>query len=92
MNWLSGGLTSNLPRCRRFFSAKVSFSMMGLIISVLALGLWAGPEPVAARTGPAAAFNPEKQFTITKIEPDAAKEEVVLIAAEGTQSREGIVV
>ena len=78
MNWLSGGLTSNLPGFRRFFSAKFSFSMMGLILMVLAIGLWSGPEPVAARTGPAAAFNPEKQFTITKIEPDAAKEEVKL--------------
>ncbi len=40
------------------------------------MGWWPQATSAAPKPPPAAAFNPEKNFTITKIEPVAAKEEV----------------
>jgi len=52
-------------------------NLVGLLLVVLAVGWWsAAPAGAAAKAAPAAAYNPEKHFTITKIEPLAAKEEV----------------
>ena len=56
---------------RQFYGLSSKLAVrFGLILAVFLAAL-----PAAA---PAAGFNPEKQFTITQIEPDAVKEEVRL--------------
>ena len=76
MKWASGGLKIKLFGVRGFFILQPSLSIMAFLLLVLAIGTLASPQPVGAGPAAAAAFNPEKQFTITKIEPYAAKEEV----------------
>ncbi len=75
MKRVSGGPGSGIPSLRRFFCRKTLLNLIGFLLVMVAAGLWSCPQPTAAPP-PASAFNPEKHFTITKIEPLAAKEEV----------------
>jgi uncharacterized protein YfaS (alpha-2-macroglobulin family) len=59
----------------RLFCRKTHVYFIRILLVVVAAAFWSCPQPRAA-TGPASAFNPEKHFTITKIEPLAAQEEV----------------
>jgi uncharacterized protein YfaS (alpha-2-macroglobulin family) len=58
---------------------------LGIISIFLCIGLaaaWLCPPPTAAGAAPQSAFDPQKNFTITKIEPDAAKESVRLFFSQ----------
>lgn len=59
----------------RFFRQKTSLNLLGLLLAAGLAGLWSCPRLHATPTPPSA-FNPEKNFTITNIEPRAAQEEV----------------
>jgi uncharacterized protein YfaS (alpha-2-macroglobulin family) len=74
MKQVSDGPRGNIAKLRWFFSRKACLNLGWLFLLVVAAALWSCPQPAAA--APASAFNPEKHFTITKIEPVAAQEEV----------------
>jgi hypothetical protein len=75
MNQLSDGRRGGSPVLRWLFCRKISLHLVWFLFVVVMAGLWSCPQPAAA-PAPPSAFNPEKHFTITKIEPVAAKEEV----------------
>jgi uncharacterized protein YfaS (alpha-2-macroglobulin family) len=75
MNRLSDGPRGGSPKQWRLFCRKNSLHLVWFFLIVVVAGLWSCPQPTAA-PAPPSAFNPDKHFTITKIEPVAAKEEV----------------
>jgi alpha-2-macroglobulin len=82
MKRLSGRAKGNIPESRPFFWLTTHVIVVGLLIALLAAGLWSYPQPAAAGTAPTSAFIPQKHFTITKIEPDAAREEVKIFFSQ----------
>ncbi len=70
---------------RHIFRRMTRQGHLGKLISrsLLVMVLLLGAYPAAAQVaGQAPGFNPEKQFTIVKIEPDAGKEEVRVIFSQ----------
>jgi alpha-2-macroglobulin len=53
-----------------------------LILVAAVAAAWLYPLPTVAGPAPPSAFNPQKHFTITKIEPDAAQESVRLFFSQ----------
>lgn len=82
MNRMSGGPKGSTPKLRRLFGQKTRVNLVGLVLVVCAAVIWSCPQPVAARTMGASAFNPEKHFTINKIEPVAEQEEVKIFFSQ----------
>ncbi len=78
----SGGARDSIPEVRRSLWPRTYLHMVGLILAVVAAGVWFCPQSAVAGSAPAAAFNPQKHFTITKIEPEAAREEVRLFFSQ----------
>ena len=66
----------NIKKLGRFSGGKFLIFFVMLALAALTVGGWPHAAAAAPKPPPAAAFNPEKNFTITKIEPVAAKEEV----------------
>ena len=66
----------NIKKLGRFSGGKSLIFFVMLALAALTVGWWPPAASAAPKPPPAAAFNPEKNFTITKIEPVAAKEEV----------------
>jgi len=76
MKRVSGRLPAGRGNLARFLARKSHVIFIGLLILMAAAGFC--PAATAAKPGPSPAFNPEKHFTITKIEPVADREEVRL--------------
>lgn len=76
MNRVSGGAQNSISEARRPFRPQNLLILAGLVIVSVILVWGPGLQPAAARTAPASGLEAQKQFTITKIEPNASKEEV----------------
>jgi alpha-2-macroglobulin len=82
MTRLSSGLERGLPRARGAGRRTTHLGIITIYLFIALAAVWLGPPPTAAGAAPTPAFDPQKNFTITKIEPDAAQESVRLFFSQ----------
>lgn len=82
MTRLSGGLEGGILRSRRWGGRTPRRGIITMLLVAWAAAAWLSPSPTAAGPAPPSAFNPQKNFTITKIEPNAAQEAVRLFFSQ----------
>ncbi|MFW6122940.1 MAG: MG2 domain-containing protein, partial [Thermodesulfobacteriota bacterium] len=70
------GADGSISRVWRPLPTKNLLKLAGLLMVAAILAWGPGLQPTAAQTAPAPAFDGQKHFTITKIEPNAGKEQV----------------
>lgn len=72
-----GGRNGKKVRSKRYREwAPVKIAGLAALALLLLVGAWAGESWSKKEADPQAAFDPAKHFTIEKIEPDAAREEI----------------
>lgn len=76
MTRVSSGAGGGPAGVHRLFWLSTQGKVVGLFLLMVMVGAWGCPRLAAARTVSAVSFNPEKHFTIKKIEPNADREEV----------------
>jgi alpha-2-macroglobulin len=82
MNRVSGGVQGSMSKARRPLEPVNLLKMAVLVIAAVTLAWGPGLQPTAAKSAPAPAFDPQKHFTITKIEPNAGREEVKIFFSQ----------
>jgi hypothetical protein len=82
MTRLSAGLEKGIPMAQRWGPRTTCLGIISIFLCIGLAAAWLCPPPTAAGAAPQSAFDPQKNFTITKIEPDAAKESVRLFFSQ----------